>query len=112
MRLGPNAAVSLTMAFHELATNSAKYGSLSVGAGRVDVDWTVDDRTHPAMVEINWRESGGPIVAPPKRRGFGSRLVEKGIAREFDGQVELAFASEGVRCRMQLPLSHKIQLVA
>jgi len=112
VRLGPNAAVSLTMAFHELATNAAKYGALSVVGGRVQVDWSVDNPAEPAIVEIDWRESGGPPVSPPKRRGFGSRLVEKGLAREFDGQIELTFAREGLRCHMRLPLSRKMQLAA
>jgi two-component sensor histidine kinase len=112
VRLSPNAAVSLTMAFHELATNAGKYGALSVVAGRVDVEWKVDSPTEPTVVEIDWRESGGPRVPRPTRRGFGSRLVEKGLAREFDGRIELTFAPEGVRCHMHLPLSRKMQLAA
>ncbi|CAN7327070.1 PAS domain-containing protein [Phenylobacterium sp. LjRoot225] len=112
VQLGPNAAVSLTMAFHELATNAAKYGSLSVSAGRVEVRWSADSLHDPAAVEIDWTESGGPEVSPPTRRGFGSRLVEKGLAREFDGQVELIFAPQGLRCCMRLPLSRKIQMAA
>jgi len=112
VRLGPNAAVSLTMAFHELATNAGKYGSLSVVAGRVNVAWEVDSLIDPTVVEIDWRETGGPPVSQPSRRGFGSRLVETGLAREFDGQVELTFAPEGLRCHMHLPLSRKMQLAA
>lgn len=112
VRLGPNAAVSLTMAFHELATNAGKYGSLSVAAGRVDVTWSADNPADPTAVEIDWLESGGPAVSPPRRRGFGSRLVETGLAREFDGHVDLIFRPEGVRCHMRLPLSRKMQLAA
>ena len=112
VRLNPNAAVSLTMAFHELATNAGKYGSLSVVGGRVNVDWRVDSPIDPTFIEIDWRESGGPPVSPPTRRGFGSRLVETGLAREFDGRIELAFAPEGVWCHMHLPLSRKMQLAA
>jgi PAS domain S-box-containing protein len=112
VRLNPNAAVSLTMAFHELATNAGKYGSLSTAQGRVDVAWKVDDPARPSAVEIEWRESGGPPVSPPDRRGFGSRLVERGLAREFDGEVSLDFAPDGVVCRMRLPLSQKLQLAA
>jgi PAS domain S-box-containing protein len=112
VRLSPNAAVSLTMAFHELATNAGKYGSLSVVTGRVDVAWTVDNALSPTVVEIEWRESGGPPVSPPSRRGFGSRLVERGLAREFDGRIELAFMPAGLQCHMHLPLSAKIQLAA
>jgi PAS domain S-box-containing protein len=112
VRLNPNAAVSLTMAFHELATNAGKYGSLSVIGGRVDVQWKVDNLTAPTIIELDWQESGGPPVARPSRRGFGSRLVEKGLAREFDGRVELAFEPAGLRCHMHLPLSRKMQLAA
>jgi PAS domain S-box-containing protein len=112
VRLSPNAAVSLTMAFHELATNAGKYGSLSVVSGQVDVEWTVDSAINPEVVEIDWRETGGPPVSPPSRRGFGSRLVEHGLAREFDGRIELAFIPGGLRCHMHLPLSSKIQLAA
>ena len=112
VRLSPNAAVSLTMAFPELATNAGKYGALSVVGGRVAVDWRVDDAAEPTAVEIDWREAGGPAVSAPSRRGFGSRLLEQGLAREFDGRVELVFAPDGVRCHMHLPLSHKMQLAA
>ena len=112
VRLNPNAAVSLTMGFHELATNAGKYGALSVVGGHVDVEWRVDSMTHPTQIEIDWRETGGPPVDPPARRGFGTRLLETGLAREFDGHVELSYAPEGVRCRMRLPLSPKLQLAA
>ncbi|HET6969757.1 MAG TPA: HWE histidine kinase domain-containing protein [Phenylobacterium sp.] len=112
VRLNPNAAVSLAMAFHELATNAGKYGALSAAGGHVDIEWNVDSMTSPTVVEIDWRERGGPPVAPPTRRGFGSRLLETGLAREFDGKVELSFEPEGVRCHMRLPLSRKMQLAA
>jgi PAS domain S-box-containing protein len=112
IRLGPNAAVTLTMAFHELATNAAKYGALSAPAGQVDVQWRTDHPTAPGEVEIIWRESGGPPVAAPSRRGFGSRFVERGLAREFDGDVELDFLRDGVRCRMRIPLSVKMRMAA
>lgn len=112
VRLNPNAAVSLTMGFHELATNAGKYGALSDVNGRVEVEWNVDSMTHPTVVEITWRETGGPPVEPPARRGFGSRLLETGLGREFDGTVELSFAPEGLRCHMRLPLSQKMQLAA
>lgn len=112
VRLGPNAAVTLTMAFHELATNAAKYGALSVETGRVEVHWNADDPRNPRVIEINWRESGGPPVIAPSRRGFGSRFIEKGLAREFDGAVDLHFAEGGVLCRMRMPLSLKLRMAA
>jgi len=112
IRLGPNAAVTLTMAFHELATNAGKYGSFSTLSGRVNVKWRIDDTNGPAAVEIDWQEAGGPKVAPPSRRGFGSSFIERGVAREFDGQVQLIFGPDGVCCRMRLPISTKLKLAA
>jgi two-component sensor histidine kinase len=110
--LGPNAAVTLNMAFHELATNAAKYGSLSSGAGRIDVTWMLDRASEPVILDITWRETGGPEVHKPTRRGFGSRLIEQGLAREFDGEVYLTFEPSGVTCRMRLPLSTKLRAAA
>jgi len=112
VRLGPNAAVTLTMAFHELATNAAKYGALSATSGRVDVRWRGDSPDAARQIEIVWRESGGPPVTVPARRGFGSRFVERGLAREFDGSVNLEFARDGVCCRMLIPLSLKLRMAA
>jgi two-component sensor histidine kinase len=112
VRLGPNAAVTLTMAFHELATNAAKYGSLSVASGEVDVAWRFEGAPEAGIVELEWRERGGPPVAIPTRRGFGVRLVETGLAREFGGEVQIRFEPEGLSCRMRLPTSGKLQMAA
>jgi signal transduction histidine kinase len=112
IQLSPNAAVTLNLAFHELATNAVKYGSLSTSAGRVDVDWKIDDATSPSAVVIEWRESGGPEVSTPTRRGFGSRLIERGLAHEFSGECELRFRPEGLHCRIRLPLSAKLKAAA
>jgi PAS domain S-box-containing protein len=112
VRLGPNAAVTLTMAFHELATNAAKYGALSVGSGKVDVQWRANGASTPGEIEIQWRESGGPPVSVPVRRGFGTRFLERGMAREFDGIVVLDFAPDGVCCQMRMPLSVKLRMAA
>lgn len=108
IRLGPNAAVTLNMAFHELATNAAKYGALSAGNGHLDVRWSVDRSVSPATVEIAWTERGGPQVKAPRRQGFGSRLVEKGLTRELGGNVSLRFDREGLRCQIRLPESAKV----
>jgi PAS domain S-box-containing protein len=112
VRLGPNAAVTLAMAFHELATNAAKYGALSLETGRVEVRWRTDDPHTPRLIELRWEESGGPPVAIPVKRGFGSRFIEKGLAREFEGTVELDFTPNGVCCRMRIPLSVKLRMAA
>lgn len=100
-----HAAVSLSLALHELATNAAKYGALSRPGGRVDLAWTL--RPDPAggtrWIEIHWTESGGPPVAPPSKQGFGRRVVE-GSVSQLGGTVDLAFPSDGARCRLALPV--------
>jgi two-component sensor histidine kinase len=109
VRLPSSAVLTANLAFHELATNAAKHGSLSVPEGRVEVGWAIDGRQGEASaVEIVWRECGGPPVRPPERRGFGSRLIESGLAREFGAEVQLDFAPEGVECHIRLPLVTKL----
>jgi PAS domain S-box-containing protein len=112
IRLGPNAAVTLNMAFHELATNAVKYGALSNGAGCVEVNWIVDEAESRPVLQIDWRETGGPPAARPRRRGFGSRLIEQGLPRELDGEGQLTFAPEGLACRLRLPFSGKLSRAA
>ena len=109
VRLGPTAAVTLGMAFHELATNAARHGALTAPAGRVTVDWGIDWRGGKApALEVHWRESGGPPVSSPGARGFGSRLLEGGLAQELNAEVRLDFAPAGLECRIRLPLSAKV----
>jgi two-component sensor histidine kinase len=109
VRLGPTAAVALGMAFHELSTNAARHGALAVAAGRVAVEWRVDWRGGKTQaLELCWRESGGPAVAPPQRSGFGRRLIERGLAHELGAEVGLDFAPAGLQCRIRLPLSAKV----
>ena len=111
VRLTPNATVALGMAIHELVTNAVKYGSLSVPGGRVAVAWSVPGLREPVAagarprLHMTWTELGGPSVAPPSRRGFGSRLIERGLARELGGTARIEFAPEGVRCVMDLSLA-------
>ncbi|HXQ16567.1 MAG TPA: HWE histidine kinase domain-containing protein [Caulobacteraceae bacterium] len=110
--LGPNAAVTLAMAFHELATNASKYGALSASGGQVGVDWRLLDVGGRTLLEIAWVELGGPTVRPPSRRGFGTQFVQRALAREFDGSVSLQFAPAGLSCCMRLPLSAKLRRAA
>ncbi len=100
VRLSPKVALSLAMAMHELATNAVKYGALSVGDGKVDVTWTVDG----GRLRIEWRERGGPPVQMPEKRGFGSRLVERGLAGEMGGTAKIAFEPTGVVCVIDAPM--------
>jgi PAS domain S-box-containing protein len=108
IRLTPSAAVTLSMALHELATNAAKYGALSEPGGRIEVDWSLDRSAPRAWLNIVWAERDGPKVTQPGRRGFGSRLLERGVAGELDGEVALDFERDGLQCRMRLPLSERI----
>jgi two-component sensor histidine kinase len=103
VQVGPKAAVSLVMAFHELATNAAKYGALSKGEGSLRVDWKVIDDVDPPRLFVKWQESGGPPVKAPTRQGFGSRLI-RGLAQESSGEVRLDFARSGLVCTIDIPL--------
>jgi PAS domain S-box-containing protein len=104
VRLAPKAALTLGMAFHELATNAAKYGALSAPTGRVEVSWEIRAVDGARRLRLDWREAGGPPVEVPRRRGFGSRLVQRGVADELAGAVRLDFEPGGVRCTMEIPL--------
>lgn len=97
--LAPNAAVALAMIFHELATNASKYGALSTEAGRVAVAWHLDGRTR---LILTWRETGGPPVSPPKRTGFGSRLIAASLKGDLAGSVETDYAPSGLTCVMTI----------
>lgn len=103
LRLPPRLALSIAMALHELGTNAVKYGALCRENGTVSITWNVD-REPQALLRLRWAESGGPIVEPPTRTGFGSRLIERSLARELDGDVQLVFAPEGVTCSIAVPL--------
>ena len=104
VELGPKPALALTLALHELATNATKYGSLSTPTGRVALSWTVEGEGDQAGLTLAWSESGGPPVAPPKRRSFGSRLIEANAGQEFGGSAKLAFHPDGVVWTLKAPL--------
>jgi len=100
------AVLTLAMGFHELITNAAKYGALSVPGGRVEIRWepVEADGDGRRLLRIEWTEKGGPRVADPRRRGFGSRLIEGGVVAELGGSARMTFAQEGLRCVFELPL--------
>ncbi|HKN28733.1 MAG TPA: HWE histidine kinase domain-containing protein [Roseiarcus sp.] len=100
--LPPKEALAITMALHELCTNAMKYGALSNKVGQVDVEWM---RSAGPRLKLAWRESGGPCVSPPRRRGFGSRLLERSLASDLDGEVQLAFEPSGLVCLIDAPLA-------
>ena len=106
--LQSNRAVPIGMMFHELATNAAKYGALSVPTGRVKVSWIVDERS----LHLQWVEMNGPAVKRPSRRGFGSRLIERGLAHELGADVRLIFDPAGLRCAIDIPLPSMAETAA
>jgi two-component sensor histidine kinase len=101
--LNPAAALSFGMIFHELATNAAKYGALSTPEGRVLVDWAVSDQVNPVLT-LSWREVDGPPAAPPARKGFGSRLIERSVRHDLAGEVKLDYANTGFSAEFSTPL--------
>jgi two-component sensor histidine kinase len=105
--LNPHTAVSLSMVFHELATNSAKYGALSASTGRVTIAWRIgsDDE----KLTITWEETGGPAVVPPSKPGFGTRLIDSSIRREMKGEPRFDFRPEGLVFEATLPLSGAVR---
>ncbi|AZO46337.1 sensor histidine kinase [Mesorhizobium sp. M7D.F.Ca.US.005.01.1.1] len=107
---GPNVAlvadiaIPVGMAFHELASNSSKFGALSRPKGRLDVRWSVGTSGDTQVVNLAWRERDGPEVEQPKRRGFGTTLLERVVAVQCDAKVELNYHRDGLQFTMALPL--------
>lgn len=100
VEVSPKQALALSLALHELATNAAKYGALSRPEGRVRVQWGVQE----GMLRLEWQESGGPPVAPPSKKGFGSRLLEELVASDLGGDTKLNYNVSGVRCSITATL--------
>ncbi|MFZ0111976.1 MAG: sensor histidine kinase [Pseudolabrys sp.] len=98
--MSSRAVVMLSLVLHELATNAAKYGALSVPVGRVAVSWTLEPHD---TVKLNWRESGGPPVGKPDRVGFGSTLIEKGFTAQMGGSATLRYERDGLTCALEFP---------
>ncbi|MBB2974337.1 PAS domain S-box protein [Mesorhizobium sp. RMAD-H1] len=103
--LNPRAALSLTMALNELATNATKYGALSCDGGQLSLSWQIRvTENQTTMVDLTWHERGGPPVKAPTRRGFGTRLIERCIERDLSGELDLVFEGDGLFCRMSIPI--------
>lgn len=101
--VGARAAQMLSLAAHELATNSAKYGALGTAGGRVDVNFAFQGEADEAVLVIEWRETGGPPVEPPRRKGFGTTLIKQVVAKALSADVVLDYLPEGLVCRMTVP---------
>ena len=100
LRFDAKAVLAVSMAVHELCTNAAKYGALSQPGGRVSIRWSVgDDR-----FRLSWEETGGPPVAPPTKRGFGSAMIEQVLTAQLDADVNVDFRVTGLMCTIDAPL--------
>lgn len=97
VRLSPEITLALSMALHELATNAAKYGALSVREGHVTIEWSIDRQSGERHLHFAWIEQGGPPVTPPTRTGFGSRMIERMLSQHVRGDAAISYFPEGIR---------------
>jgi two-component sensor histidine kinase len=104
--LASRQALSLALAVHELATNAIKYGALSGGKGHVDISWLEEREDDVSVFRFTWQEAGGPLVSKPLKKGFGSQLIERVLAADFGGKVEVAYEPTGVICRFTAPMEN------
>jgi PAS domain S-box-containing protein len=102
--LNPRAALALTMALNELATNATKHGALSSGSGTVSLVWELREAKGRTELDLLWKEADGPTVQAPTRRGFGTRLMERSIEGDLSGEFDLVFDPKGLSCRIVFPL--------
>jgi PAS domain S-box-containing protein len=107
----PKYALALAMALHELCTNAVKYGALSNAEGRVEITWTIAEKTEGRELHLRWQERNGPPVTAPARRGFGSRLIEQGLARDLAGEVDIDYAVTGLVCVIKAALAKKSKML-
>jgi two-component sensor histidine kinase len=107
--LPPMAAQALALALHELATNALKYGALAQPSGRLTVSWNIEDDGPKRRVALQWLECGVsmPDEGPPKRRGYGTELIERALPYQLQAKTKLDFRSEGVRCTIVAPIGRK-----
>ena len=103
VRLSPKTTLSLAIAIHELATNAVKYGAFSNDAGTIAIEWTIVPEAAGDRLVLRWQERDGPTVLPPSRKGFGSWVIERGLAHELGGRVTLDYHSHGVACTIDIP---------
>jgi two-component sensor histidine kinase len=108
IHLAPSSAVALAMAAHELATNAVKYGALSNDTGHVDISWGLAASGDAPKLWLQWAEHGGPAVRLPTRKGFGSRLIERGLAGELNGCARINFDPAGLICFIEAPIAGNV----
>ncbi len=103
VRFPPKEALALSIAFNELTTNAVKYGAMANETGSILVDWSVETTQGGPRLLLQWREKGGPAVTPPARKGFGTQMIERGLAHELRGTVHLDYREEGLAVTMDIP---------
>ncbi|NGN45055.1 PAS domain S-box protein [Mesorhizobium sp. CGMCC 1.15528] len=106
IRVSPKVTLALGIAFHELATNAVKYGAFSNKIGSVLISWVIEPSPEGNRLILSWQEKDGPRVIPPTRKGFGSRVIERGLAHELEGAVHLDYPPDGVVCTINFPAPH------
>ena len=104
VRLPPKAVLALSLGFNELATNAAKYGALSNAEGTVLIEWAIEPSADGPRLILQWQEKHGPLVTPPSRNGFGTRMIKRGLAHELEGVVRLDYRPDGLVCTINIPL--------
>jgi PAS domain S-box-containing protein len=105
VRVLPSMALPISMCLHELLTNATKYGAFSSDAGQVTITWRTEGVGQSLRLKLQWQESGGPEVVEPTRKGFGSRLIERSLARELGGEVTILYEPAGLMCSFDVPLA-------
>ena len=106
LSLSARQALTLGMCIHELATNAMKYGALSQLGGEVRIRWDIEAQDGEEYFRLTWVESNGPVVTAPERRGFGSLLIEHVLADDFQGEVDVNYLPQGLRCKLKTRLSN------
>jgi two-component system CheB/CheR fusion protein len=109
VNLGAKPALAFGLGLHELGTNAAKYGALSNDNGYIEIAWTLTPISQGQELRLRWHERDGPLVSPPSRTGFGSRLIQGIVAAEFDGKVELDFRPDGLVCTICAPAERLLE---
>jgi two-component sensor histidine kinase len=100
--LGPRTIMSLGLVLHELATNAAKYGALSVSEGQIRIGWQVEEAN--SILRLWWVESGGPTVTAPTATGYGTKLIQSATSFTLGGHVEQEFTADGLKTEIVIPL--------
>ena len=103
--VSPRIALTMALVLHEMTTNAAKYGALSLPEGRIEIGWHIEQRPPKSpLLHFEWRERNGPPVEAPARPGFGSRFIQGSVTAELRGSVRMDFNADGLRCAIDIPL--------